>query len=176
MFDKLIEFLLNIVEDILPFFVVKPFEESVILRFGRYHKTLTAGFYWKIPFVDNPMKAYTVTTTLTIPSQSITTKDEKQLVVKAIVKYNVDDIKAFILEVYDAKDAISDTAQAIIKEQITTRNWEECNNLKLDNDITIKLRREVKKWGINVDKVTLTDIGIIKSIRLFNETESIINN
>ena len=76
---------------------------------------------------------------------------------------------------YDSKDAIADTTQAIIKEQVTTRKWEDCNNLKLDNDITIKLRREVKKWGIYIDKVTLTDIGIIKSIRLFNETEAITN-
>ena len=175
MFDKLLDFIINFIEDILPFFVIKEYEGAVVLRFGKYYKTYEKGFYWKIPFVDNPMKDFITTTTLTIPSQSITTLDEKQLVVKAVVKYNIEDIKAFLLEVYDSKDAIADTTQAIIKEQVTTRKWEDCNNLKLDNDITIKLRREVKKWGIYIDKVTLTDIGIIKSIRLFNETEAITN-
>ena len=47
-------------------------------------------------------------------------------------------------------------------------------NANIDNEITKKLRIEVKKWGINVEKVTLTDIGLISSIRLFNE--NIINS
>ncbi len=170
MLDKLLDFIINFIEDILPFFVVKEYQQAIVLRFGKYYKTCEKGFYWKIPFVDDPMKDLVTTTTLTIPSQSITTRDEKQLVVKAVVKYNIDDIKAFLLEVYDAKDAISDTAQAIIKEQITIRDWAECNNIKVDNEITKKLRAEVKKWGIYIDKVTLTDIGIISSVRLFNET------
>ena len=175
MLDRLIDFILSIIEEILPFFVIKEYEGAIILRFGKYYKTYSKGIYFKIPFVDNPIKDFITTTTLTIASQSITTKDEKQLVVKAVVKYNIEDIKAFLLEVYDATDAISDTTQAIIKEQVNMRDWKECNNIELDNEITKKLRREVKKWGINIDKVTLTDIGIIKSIRLFNET-SVIQN
>jgi len=172
--EKILEFLLNIIEDILPFFVIKEYEQAVLLRGGKYYKTYKKGLYFKIPFLDNPIKTVVATTTLTIPTQSVTTLDQKQLVVKAIVKYNVEDIKLFILEVYDAVDAISDTVQGIIKEQINQKTWEECNSIKFDNEITKKLRVEIKKWGINVDKVTLTDIGIIKSIRLFNE--NIINN
>lgn len=167
--EKILEVILNFIEDILPFFVVKEYEQAIVLRFGKYKKTLERGFYFKIPFVDNPIKDTVVTTTLTIPAQSITTSDEKQLVIKAVVKYNIDDIKAFLLNVYDAKDAIADTAQAIIKEQIHQRTWAECNSDKLDNEITKKLRIEVKKWGINIDKVTLTDIGLIRTIRLINE-------
>ena len=147
---------------------------GVILRGGKFLKVINPGFHFKIPFFDDVLKSVVVVTTLTIPVQSITTKDNKDVVVKSVVKYTIDDIKAFILNVYDAIDAISDTTQAIIKEQITTKTWEQCRNPNVDNEITKKLRVEVKKWGINIEKVTLTDIGIIRSIRLFNE--NIINS
>ena len=158
----------------LPFYTVKQYEMGVILRGGKFLRVTNPGFHFKIPFFDDVIKSVVVVTTLTIPVQSITTKDNKDVVIKSVVKYTIDDIKSFTLNVYDAIDAISDTTQAIIKEQITTKTWEQCRNPNVDNEITKKLRTEVKRWGINIEKVTLTDIGIIRSIRLFNE--NIINS
>lgn len=175
MFDKLIEFLLGIITDILPFFVVTEYNKAVVFRAGKFHKVADAGFHWKIPFFDNPDERTVVTTTLSIPTQSITTKDGLQLVVKAVVKYNVNDIKKLVLNVYDPIDAISDTTQGIIKEQITSKSLLECYHNELDNDITKKVRTAVKQWGIEIEKVTLTDLGTIKSLRLFNESTLLTN-
>ena len=172
--EKILEFLLSIINDVLPFYTVKQYEMGVILRGGKFLRVTNPGFHFKIPFFDDVIKSVVVVTTLTIPVQSITTKDNKDVVIKSVVKYTIDDIKSFTLNVYDAIDAISDTTQAIIKEQITTKTWEQCRNPNVDNEITKKLRTEVKRWGINIEKVTLTDIGIIRSIRLFNE--NIINS
>ena len=172
--EKILEFLLSIISDVLPFYTIKQYEMGVVLRGGKFLKVTNPGFHFKLPFFDDVLKSVVVVTTLTIPVQSITTKDNKDVVIKSVVKYTIDDIKSFILNVYDAIDAISDTTQAIIKEQITTKNWSQCTNSNIDNEITKKLRIEVKKWGINVEKVTLTDIGLISSIRLFNE--NIINS
>lgn len=167
--DKIIEFLLNLIDKIIPVFVILPYQKAVLYWCGKYVKTIGEGIHWKFPFLHTYDKHTFVTTTLTIPTQSLTTKDGLQVVVKSVVKYKIDDIKLFILEVYDSVDAISDTTQCIIKEQITERNWKDCSDNELDNLITKKLRVEVKRWGINVEKVTLTDIGLIRSIRLFNE-------
>ena len=160
---------MSILSDIVPFFVVKEYEQAVLLRVGTFHNTYKKGLHFKFPLIDEVLKHVTVTTTLTIPTQSVTTLDQKQIVVKAVVKYIIEDIKLFLLQVNDSVDAISDTTQAIIKEQINQKEWKDCNSIKFDNEITKKLRIYIKKWGIYVDKVTLTDIGIIRSIRLFNE-------
>lgn len=175
MFDKLIEFILNIIEDALPVFFVKEYDRGVFFRAGRFRRVINPGAVFKIPFIDKVEVTSVVTTTLSIPAQSITTSDGKQAVVKSVVKYKIVDVKAFYLNVYDAVDAISDTTQAIIKEQITSRTWQECTDNELDKTITKKVRIEVRYWGIDVDKVTLTDIGVITSLRLFNETNNVIN-
>lgn len=169
MIDKLLEFALSLIKDILPFSIVSQWSEGIFLRLGKFHRIVKPGFRLKIPFVDEFHEAVVITRTVNVPTQSLTTKDKRQIVTKAVVKYHIIDVKAFILEIYDAKDAILDTAQAIIKEQISERNWEECTDKEMDKRIASKLRTEVKKWGIEIEKVTLTDIGLISSIRLFND-------
>lgn len=169
MFDKLIDFLLNFLYDILPVFFVKQYDNGVVLRAGKFHRVVTPGPVFKIPFIDKVETQTIVTTTLSVPTQSVITKDKKQLVVKAVVKYKISDVQLFMLTVYDAQDAIADTTQAIIKAQVATKEFDECSDNEFDNTITKKLRNEVKHWGIEIEKVTLTDIGQIKSLRLFNE-------
>jgi len=169
MFDKLIEFLLNIIEDIMPVFFVKQYNNGILLRMGKFVRIVKPGVVFKIPFLDKIEVVTIVTTTLSVPTQSVITKDKKQLVVKSVVKYKIADVELFMLNVYDSTDAISDITQAIIKEQISLRTFEECTDNDFDNTVTKKLRVEMKKWGIEVDRVTLTDIGQIKSLRLFNE-------
>lgn len=175
MFDKLIEFLLGLITDILPCFVVTEYNKAVVFRAGKFHKVADGGIHWKIPFIDQPDERTVITTTMSIPTQSITTKDGIQLVVKAVVKYNINDIKKHVLNVYDPIDAISDTTQGIVKEQITSRFLKDCADNELDNEITKKVRVAVKHWGLEIEKVTLTDMGTIKSLRLFNETSNIFN-
>lgn len=172
MFDKLIEFLLGLIEDIIPVFFVKQYDNGVLFRAGKFHRVVFPGPVFKIPFIDKIETQTIVTTTLSVPTQSVMTKDKQQLVVKAVVKYKIVSVEDFMLKVYDATDAISDTVQAIVKAQIAARNFDECIDNEFDNTITKKLRNEVKHWGIEIDKVTLSDIGPIKSLRLFNESPS----
>lgn len=169
MFDKLIDFLIEIIDKILPFWIIKEYQNGVLLRFGKYKKTLKPGLHWKIPFADEIITHHIVTTLLSIPVQSLTTKDDQQIVIKAVVRYLVEDVRPVLVEVYDAENAISDVTQSIIKKQIHIRTWKQCNDEDVDNEITKKLRVEVRKWGINIESVTMTDMGIAPSVRLFNE-------
>lgn len=175
MFEKLVDFIASTLKDFLPFTFMEQWSGGIILRFGKYHRIVKPGLIWKIPFADVLHATTIVTCTVSVPTQSLTTSDGKQIVVKSVVKYHISDIKLFTLEVYNSKDAILDTTQAIIKRIITAKAWSECGDEKIDANIATKLRAEVKCWGIEIEKVTLTDIGLIRSIRLFNENENIKN-
>lgn len=74
-----------------------------------------------------------------------------------------------MLEVNDATDALSDTTQGIIKDVIISTELSDIGS-DIDSIITRKAKNEAAKWGIKIYKVTLTNIGVIKSIRLFNES------
>lgn len=170
MFDKLVDLIVSFGEKAIPCTIVDQYEKGVLLRYGKFKKVCEPGFHWKYPFIDKVLTQTVVPTTMNLGSQSLTTLDGKTIVVAAVVKYKVTDAQTLLLEVYDAVDAIGDMTQAIIKECVMQRNWAELQGTEIDDQITEKSKKEAKKWGIGILRVTLTDVGIIRSIRLFNST------
>jgi hypothetical protein len=62
-----------------------------------------------------------------------------------------------------------DTTQGIIKETIETMMWEELTGV--DDIITEKTKEMVEKWGIEIERVTLTDLGLVRTYRLMSDKE-----
>jgi regulator of protease activity HflC (stomatin/prohibitin superfamily) len=169
MFDKLIEILSQWWHQIIPFIIIRDYEEAVLLRFGRFHSVLKPGIHLKLPFFDEVIDQHVVVTTLSLDAQSLYTKDRQNIVVKGLIKYKIADVKTFLLEVYDAQDALSDMSQSIIKNVIMSMTLEECTDTELDNTLSKKVRVEARKWGVEVQQVTLTDLAPIRSFRLIND-------
>lgn len=157
-------------EQLMPCYIVEQYNEAVQLRNGKFIRHVKKGLWGKIPFTDKIYEHAVIPTTMDLTSQSLVTRDDKNIVVKAIIKYRVYDVKIFLLEVMGAREALEDMTKAIIKKIITALSWEDCKTTDVDNQITIKARNEAKKWGIEIIQVSLTDIGLIWSVRLFNDT------
>ena len=170
MFDKLIEVMSNWWSYLTPAVIVPIYEEGVLLRAGKFLKMLPPGLHFKLPIFDEVLTHHVVITTISLPAQSLYTKDKQNIVCKAVVKYKISDVKVFLLEVYDAQDAISDMTQSIIKNIIVSTPLEQCIDPEIDALLTRKTKGEAKKWGVEVQQVTLTDIAPIKSFRLINDT------
>ena len=170
MFDKLIEIISNWWLQITPVIIIRDYEEAVLLRFGKFKAVLKPGMHFKIPMFDEVIDQHVVVTTLSLDAQSLYTKDKQNIVVKAVIKYKISDVKVFLLEIYDAQDALSDMSQGIIKNVIMSMSMDECTDSELDNTLTKKVRVEARKWGVEVQQVTLTDLAPIRSYRLINDT------
>lgn len=173
MFDKLIDWLISIWGQLIPFAIVNQQNKALRLRFGKYNKILEPGIHFKIPFFDEVFDQHVLWTTHSMPSQSLTTKDGKDVVIKGIIKYKISDYKTYTLEVWDATDAISDMTQGIIFDIVKYKTWEELQHEDLKNSITRKARLEAKRWGIEIETVTLSDLAKIRSIRLLSDNGSI---
>ena len=170
MFDKLIDLLSNSIEQLMPVVIVRHYEMGVLLRFGKYKHILRPGIHFKIPFADEAICQHVAITTLSLPPQSLYTKDKQNIVVKGVVKYKLSDVKTFLLEVYDAQDALSDMTQSIIKNIVMDKTLDECIDSEIDNLLSKKVRVEAKKWGVEIQQVTLTDLAPIRSFRIINDT------
>lgn len=171
--EKIIDFIIEFIADFMPFFVVAEFEKTVVLRFGIIHRTKDKGFHWKIPFADNPMSYTVVTTTMETPVQSLVTKDNIGVSIKAVIKYYISDVVIHTTSIYDAADAISDITQGHIANEVSCLTYEECRDTTtLGNTIAKKARAEVKRYGIYIEQVTLTNFIKTHNVRLFNDTEA----
>ncbi len=168
--ERLLDFIFEFINDILPFYVVDVYERSVVLRFGKVNRVRGGGFWWKIPFADKPITYAVVTTTMETPVQSLVTKDDKEVSIKSVVKYNISDVELHTTSIYDAADAISDLTQGHIMNECNNLTYDECRDTyTLGSAITKKVRNEVKKHGIYIEQITLTNFIKTTNIRLFNE-------
>lgn len=170
MFDKLIDLLVSWWNYLMPAVIIPSYEKAVLLRNGKFKKVLDPGFHVKLPVFDEVIQQHVVVTTLSLSPQSLYTKDKQNIVVKGVIKYRISDVQTFLLEVYDAQDALADMTQSIIKNIIISLSLDQCIDPEIDNILTKKVRVEAKKWGVEVQQVTLTDIAPIRSFRLINDT------
>lgn len=173
MLDRLIEIVVQFGEQLKPYEVVMPYDGAIRLRLGENKGILQPGkLHWKIPFADEIISHTTVWTTLNLPVQSLTTLDKKQVVVKGVIKYRVTDIEHFLLEVYDALDALSDMVCGIIADLVENMNWVDILDREFQKNVTKKAKKEAESWGIEIKTVTLTDKAEVPSVRLFNEGQT----
>jgi regulator of protease activity HflC (stomatin/prohibitin superfamily) len=166
--SAILNFLSEIWSDFRPFFIVREYEGAVVLRFGRVQREAESGLHWKIPFVDEVLTCMIATETISVKSQSLTTLDDKNIVISAAIKCYVSNPKKYLIKVRDVTDAISDIAQGKIKSIIMAKTWDECRG-DIDSEITKLVKPEAVKWGITIDYVTVTDLAIIKTFRLIQE-------
>lgn len=167
MFDKLITLIQQFVNELNPIFIIDQWEEAVVLRNGKFLKTVKPGLYYKRPFFDSVWKHTTITQSIDIPPQSITTADNKNVVVKGIIRFTITDIKAFLLTITQPQDVLTDTTGGMIRDIIEDTRWE--GIIDIDKKLTSEVGKFVKKWGIKVEKVTLTDLQIANSIRIIQD-------
>jgi regulator of protease activity HflC (stomatin/prohibitin superfamily) len=150
--------------------IVPSYEQAVLLRNGKFKKVLEPGFHVKLPILDEVISQHVVITTLSLAAQSLYTKDRQNIVVKGVIKYKISDVKVFLLEVFDAQDALADMTQSIIKNIIISLPLEQCVDPEIDVVLTKKVRVEARKWGVDIQQVTLTDIAPIRSFRIINDS------
>lgn len=167
MFDKLIDLMVTFINDILPWKIVDQWEEGVHLRIGKFRRTVKPGLQWKIPFFDQIMATPVITQTVNLKPQTVTSADEKSIVLSSIVRYHIHDVEKFLLGVMHANDALVDTTQGTIRDVVEGTDW---NYLKdLGNLVKPEVNEQVKKWGITVEQISFPDLGEIKTYRIIGD-------
>jgi regulator of protease activity HflC (stomatin/prohibitin superfamily) len=167
MFDKLIDLMVTFINDILPWKIVDQWEEGVHLRTGKFRRIVKPGIQWKIPFFDQILVTPVITQTVNLKPQTVTSADEKSIVLSSIVRYHIHDVEKFLLGVMHANDALVDTTQGIIRDVVEGCRWTDLDDL--GNVVTPEVNEQVEKWGITVEQVSFPDLGEIKTYRIIGD-------
>lgn len=169
MLDRLIDFVLDILDLFRVWTVIKPYEQAVVLRLGKYARTIGPGFHFILPFnMHEVLKANVVPTTLDLGEQSVTTADGRSIVIRAYLTWSIFDVRKLLLEVEDHEDALNDVASGYIAQAIAAADWDEVRQADFCNSLKPAIQRRARKWGISVQNVQFSDCTRSKSLRLFN--------
>jgi membrane protease subunit HflK len=168
MFDKLIDVIVTFIHDFLPLKIVDQWEAGVHLRYGKFKNVVNPGLIWKIPFFDQVITTPVITQTVNLSPQTVTTLDERSVVLSSIVRYHIIDVRKFLLGVMHANDVLIDTTQGIIRDFVETTKWEDL--VDLSNIVTPEVNEQVEKWGIKVEMISFPDLGEIRTYRLITDS------
>ena len=154
------------------FTVIDAFEEGVLLRLGKYKRTVKPGLRFHWPFyIDNILTDNVVTDPLSLGTQSLTTKDGKSIVISAVVTWRIFDVRRTLLEVDGAESALYDVASGYIHEQVAANTWATIRKPEFPATLKKHIQKQARKWGISVTNVQFSDCSLSRSYRLWTGGE-----
>ena len=162
------------------FFTVEPEEVGVILRFGKFTRTVNPGLSFKLPFMETVTKV-PVERQLKLQfgfrtddagqrTQSATeeslmlTGDLNAADVEWIVQFRVADPYKFLFKVRDAQQTFRDMNEALMREVVGDRSVDEVltvGRVEVANTVGSMLQALADQYetGIKVDQVVLQDVN-----------------
>ncbi len=142
--------------------IINQYERGVVLRLGRYSRTLDPGFRVIIPYIDKMHKIDIRTTPMDIPKQEVITKDNVTVNVDAVVYARVIDARKAVLETTNYSYATSTFAQTALRD--VTGNFDLDEILSKRDEISAQIREivdaQTDKWGIDIESVKLQNIEL----------------
>ena len=106
-------------------------------------------------------------------SQSVRTSDGKDFVVSGAIQYSVNNIEKAVCNVQCVDDSLETLALGIILEYVSGRTLAACQNLdEIRGEILKGTREAARGWGVKIERIFITDMGIARNIRLLSNPVS----
>ena len=108
--------------------IVRPFQQGLVERLGRYKTTKQPGFNLILPFIERMQLIDMCEQVVDVPPQEVITKDNVVVSVDAVVYYEATDPQRLVYNVADFFTAITKLAQTNLRNLIS--------DLELDKALT----------------------------------------
>jgi membrane protease subunit HflK len=164
-------------------FIVREGQQAVVTFFGKYARTVDAGWGWRLPwpFEDHRIVSVTQLQTAEIGRNTVNsatglrdsamlTKDENIVDVRFNVQYRLKDARAYVFENNRPDDAVTQAAESAVRETVggstidsvlyEQRDALAANLLKLIQSQLDKLDTGILVSAVNVEGVTVPEAVI----------------
>jgi regulator of protease activity HflC (stomatin/prohibitin superfamily) len=156
--------------------IVYEYKRAVKFRFGKFVGLLNPGFRWIIPLVDKIQVVDIRVITINIQKQEVMTMDNVPCHINGVLFFKIEDATKAVLEVEDFVFAISQMAQATLRDV--------CGKVELDTILSKReeigrnikhiVEQETEVWGISIQDVKIKDIELPENMKrsMANQAEA----
>lgn len=150
------------------FYIVPQMQAYIIERFGKYNRTLIAGFHFVIPFVEKISYRHSLKErAIDVPVQVCITRDNIAEEVDAVLYLQVVDAHKASYGIQDYLFGTTQLAQTTIRSVIGKMDLDQ--TFRERDNINAQIVHEVCKasdaWGIKVNRYEIKDIKPPQSIK-----------
>ncbi len=147
---------------------IDEWEEGVLLRRGKFSRVVKPGIAWHLPLgIDDITVLNVKPTALELQEQSLTTWDNKIVVIRGVIMWAVFDIRKALIDVEDCEATLGDIAVGVIQELVECAKLDHIKTRAFRRELKIAMQKQARKWGISVTKVKFQDLVLAPSLRIF---------
>ena len=170
MLDRLIDLIIEFLELFQVFFFVDEFEEGVVLRQGRFNRTVGPGFRWIIPLAQEDVIVVNVKPEpMWLDVQSVHTKDDYGSNIQVGIIWRVIDVKTFIIDNEDTEDMVAMLCSGVVWSSVQSCKWTDVRDPGYPHTLKAPMNREVRKRGAEISKVVIQDFAAGDANRIWHE-------
>ena len=147
--------------------ILSNWEKAVVLRLGRYHRTVGPGMIFLLPFIDRAYRVDTRIVTLDVPRQEMMTKDNVPVSVDAIVLFNVIDPNTAILKIENYARTTNLIAQTTLRSTIGQAELDELlsQRERINEHLKKVIDEQTEPYGVKVTAVEVRDVSLPESMK-----------
>jgi regulator of protease activity HflC (stomatin/prohibitin superfamily) len=149
-------------------YIIKQFERSIILRFGKYHKQIGPGINYRIPFIDNVLVIDIRERVREFKAERMLTKDNVPVTIDAILRYKIikDRTNDAILNVENFNEMIQQVSQTTLRNNIGSSIFQDILSKReeINQHIRSIISHEASNWGVEVVGVEIRQVIIPKEL------------
>lgn len=154
--------------------IIRPYEQGIYMRLGRFVKVLDQGFNYVTPLINEVVKIDLRTQVLDVPRQEVITKDNSPTYVDAIIYIKVvDPIKAYF-EVTNYRTATIYLAQTTLRSLIGDMELDQILSNRETINLTLRdlLDEATDKWGVKVEAVEIREVDPAPKVKSAMESQT----
>lgn len=145
-------------------FIVNPWEDGIRVRFGRFQTLCKAGLYFRIPHFDKIFLEETRLRVISMPLQSVTTKDNLTLTVKCGIGYRIVDVMKMYNTIHQPEMTITNIVMDKIVSFLISAESSVFNESELKDSVLEELRKS--DFGIEFDYIKILSACQVRTYRL----------
>lgn len=170
MFNRLIDYIVEFIELFQCFVYIDEYEKGVVLRLGRFHRTVGPGLRWILPLgFEEVLVANVVPEPMYLDLQSLETADGYTANIQVGVIWRIIDIEQFAVRNSDTDDMVGLLCSGVVSASVQGLKWSEIRDPDYAATLRAPMNRKVRKRGAEIDEVIVQDFANGRADRLWHE-------
>jgi hypothetical protein len=170
MLERLIDVLIEFVGLFQVFFYVDHYEQAVVLRAGRYHRTVAPGAHYILPFaVEDVISTNVKPEPVYLDTQTVHTLDGYVVHIQVGYVYAVTVPKTFLLDFEDTEDTISMLLSGLVAQTIQQTKWADLQTPGWLTNLKRRANKKARKRGALISELVIQDLASGEANRLWVE-------
>ncbi len=147
--------------------VNKQWEQTIILRLGKYSRTKGPGLFFKMPIFEQIYRRDMRVMTLDIRKQEVITKDNISVRIDAVVFMKVKDAMKSVIEIQDYIYSVQQYSQTTLRNVVGKYELDELltQREKIAEEVKKIVDKTTEEWGVDISIVELQDIELPEDMK-----------